>query len=140
MADSISPHIIQYYDDEEILAIIAESPGITAQFNEPDIISAQVCVVLPQVRRYPDYVTDQYDLDVFIKHAVVTDLGRYELYRVTDLVRRSVDIAPLLMAVSRITGVNIVEVAEQIKKQLIFLQKVENRDMPMAPAQIVNSR
>ena len=32
MAESITPHITQYYDDEEILSLIAASANLTQQF------------------------------------------------------------------------------------------------------------
>lgn len=72
MPQSVTPNIEQFYEDEEILAIIAESPSLTAQFNGQDILNSQVCVVLPQVRHYPGYGRNQFDVDVFVKQGYRT--------------------------------------------------------------------
>ena len=138
MANQITPHIQQFYEDEEIQQIISESPNLTQQFEEPDVKNAQVDVVLAAVRRYPGYQEDELDLDIFIKHSRVTELGQLELYRVRDFVRQQVDLAPVLLTAQQVAGVDIIEVAESIKRQLKFLHRPENRDLPQAPAWITN--
>ena len=139
MGTLVSPHIEQFYDDEEIEQIIRESVNLTQQFDEPDVKNARVCAVLAAVRRYPGYQDEEVDLDLFIKHDKVTELGQLELYRVRDFVRKQVDLGSVLFAAQQIAGVDIVEVVESIKRQLKFLHKPENRDLPQAPAWIVNN-
>lgn len=138
MPQSITPDIEQFYEDEEILTIIAESPNLTAQFNEPDVANSDVCVVLPQVYRGAGYQRDQFNLDVILKHDQVTEFGQYEMYRVKDFIRQRVDVGPVLHAVQQVTGVDVKVVMDSIKKQIKFLQKPENRNLPVAPAQMVN--
>lgn len=138
MPHQITPHIQQFYNDDEIWSVIQANTNLMQQFHEPDIRQNQVDVVLPVVRRDAGYGTHQFDLDLFIKHARVTELGQLELYRVKDFVRQKVDIGPVLHAVHQLTGVEIRTVAEHIKRQLQFLQKPENQDLPMAPAQMIN--
>jgi hypothetical protein len=140
MAKQITPHITQFYDDAEVLAIIEENTNLTQQFSEPDIQNAPVCVVLPIVRRYTEYQTNQLDLDLFIRHPMATELGQLELYRVTDFIRQRVDIAPVLQTAHLIAGVDMQTIADSIRRQIKFLQRPENRDLPLAPAQILNSQ
>jgi len=139
MPEQITPHIEQFYDDAEIWPIIKGAPYLEQQFNEPDILHNTVVVVLPLVHRQPGYLANQFDLYLFIKHHLVTDLGQLELYRVQDFVRQKVDVAPLMHALQQIAGVDTTQVLESIKRQLKFLQRPENRDLPVAPAQMVNS-
>jgi len=138
MPQQITPYIEQFYDDAEIWPIIQQADYLQQQFNDPDIINNTVCVVLPIVRRYPGYLANQFDLYIFIKHPMVTDLGELELYRVKDFIRQKVDVGPLMEAVHQITGVEIISVLERIKQQLKFLKRVENQDLPVAPAQMIN--
>ncbi len=138
MPDQISPHIEQFYGDQEIISIIEHSDNLRRQFNEPDIRDSLLCVVLPVVRRGTGYQVNQLDLDVFVRHGNVTELGQYELYRVKDFIRQQVDIAPVLHAVHLIAGVDVKTVADSIKRQVQFLQKGENRDLPVTPAQMIN--
>jgi len=42
-------------------------------------------------------------------------------------------------AVHQITGVEITPALERIKQQLKFFQRVENLDLPVAPAQMINT-
>ena len=139
MPEQITSYIEQFYDDAEIWPIINSASYLKQQFNEPDITNNTVCVILPIVRRYPGYLTNQFDLDIFIKHPMVTSLGQLELYRVKDFIRQKVDVAPLMHAVHQITGVEITPVLERIKQQLKFLQRPENLDLPVAPAQMINA-
>ena len=139
MPEQITPYIEQFYNDAEIWPIIHEAPYLQQQFNEPDILHNTVCVVLPLVRRQPGYVAHQFDLYLFIKHDQVTDLGQLELYRVKDFIRQKVDVGPIMHTVQQVAGVDITQVLESIKHQLKFLQRVENQDLPVAPAQMINS-
>ena len=92
MPEQITPHIQQFYDDAEIEQIIRESANLTQQFSEPDVVNSSVCVVFPVVRRYAGYQTNQFDLDLFIKHPEATDLGQLEMYQIKDFIRQRVDI------------------------------------------------
>lgn len=139
MPEQISPYIEQFYDDAEIWPIIHEAPYLQQQFNEPDILHNTVVVVLPLVRRQSGYAPHQFDLYLFIKHNQATDLGQLELYRVKDFIRQKVDVAPLMHAVQQVAGVDITQVLESIKRQLKFLQRPENQDLPVAPAQMINA-
>jgi len=144
MPNQITPHIQQLYDDAEVQQVIDENASLTQQFSDPDVKNNRVCVVLPVVRRYAGYQQHQFDLDLFIKHNEVTELGQLEMYRVSldrvkDFIRQKVDIAPVLYTVQQVTGVNIQTTAENIKRQVKNLQKPENRDLPMASAQMINS-
>jgi len=139
MPNQITPHIQQLYDDAEVQQVIDENASLTQQFSDPDVKNNRVCVVLPVVRRYAGYQQHQFDLDLFIKHNEVTELGQLEMYRVKDFIRQKVDIAPVLYTVQQVTSVNIRTTAENIKRQFKYLQKPENRDLPMASAQMINS-
>jgi len=139
MPEQITPYIEQFYDDAEIWPIINGASYLQQQFNEPDIRHNTVVVVLPLVRRQSGYLPHQFDLYLFIKHHQVTDLGELELYRVRDFIRQKVDVAPLMHALQQIAGVDTTQVLESIKRQLKFLQRPENQDLPVAPAQMINS-
>lgn len=139
MPEQITPYIEQFYDDAEIWPIINGAPYLQQQFQEPDILHNTVVVVLPLVRRQPGYQPHQFDLYLFIKHHQVTDLGELELYRVKDFIRQKVDVAPLMHALQQIAGVDTTQVLESIKRQLKFLQRPENQDLPIAPAQMINA-
>ena len=139
MPEQITPYIEQFYDDAEIWPIINGASYLQQQFNEPDILHNTVVVVVPMVRRQSGYQPDQFDLYLFIKHHQVTDLGELELYRVKDFIRQKVDVAPLMHAVEQIAGVDTTQVLENIKRQLKFLQRPENQDLPVASAQMINS-
>lgn len=117
--------------------MIARSANLTQQFDEPDALNSDVCVVLPQVYRGLGYQPNEFDLDVIIKHEPATELGQWEMYRIKDFIRQRVDLAPVLYTVYEVTGVEIVTVTESIKAQIKFLQRVENRDLPTAPAQLL---
>lgn len=140
MPEWITAHIQQFYDNIKIKQIIDESENLTRQFNEPDVLNNQVCVVLPVVRRNVGYQTNQLDLDLFIKHGKATELGQLEMYRVRDFIRQRVDMAPVLHTAHMVTGVDVHAVAETIKRQIKFLQRPENRDLPIAPAQMINGQ
>jgi MerR family transcriptional regulator, heat shock protein HspR len=43
-------------------------------------------------------------------------------------------------AVQQIAGVDTIQVLDSIKRQLKFLQRPENQDLPVAPAQMINAR
>lgn len=139
MPEQITPYIEQFYDDAEIWPIIQGAPYLLQQFQEPDILHNTVVVVLPLVRRQLEYQPHQFDLYLFIKHHQVTDLGELELYRVKDFIRQKVDVGPLMHAVQQIAGVDTTQVLESIKRQLKFLQRPENQDLPVAPAQMINA-
>ncbi|QNF31383.1 hypothetical protein HUW51_01095 (plasmid) [Adhaeribacter swui] len=139
MPEQITPYIEQFYDDTEIWPIIHQASYLEQQFQDPAVQQNTVCVVLPFVRRHPGYSLHQLDLDLFIKHHDVTDLGELELYRVRDFIRQKVDLGPLMHGVHQITGVDITEVLERIKKQIQFLQRPENHDLPVAPAQLIHA-
>ena len=120
---------------------LAHYPGgsyLQQQFREPDILHNAVVVLLPLVRRQPGYAPHQFDLCLFVKHHQVTDLGELELYRVKDFIRQKVDVAPLMHALQQIAGVDTTQVLESIKRQIKFLQRPENLDLPVAPAQMIN--
>jgi MerR family transcriptional regulator, heat shock protein HspR len=138
MPKQITPYIVQYYDDTEIWQIINENAHIKQQFNEPDIINNQVCVVLPLVYRWPGYARNQFDLYLFIKHNQITELGRLELYRVIDFIRQKVDVSPVIQTAHLVAGVDSIRLLESIKKQIKFLQQAENQALPVAPAQMLN--
>ena len=99
----------------------------------------RVVVVLPLVRRQPGYQPHQFDLYLFINHHQVTDLEEMELYRVKDFIRPKEDVAPLMQALQQLAGVDTTQVLESIKRQLKFLQQVENQDLPVAPAQLIDT-
>ncbi len=42
-----------------------------------------------------------------------------------------------MQGVQQITGIDIHQVLEKIKQQIKFLQRVENQDLPIAPAQMI---
>lgn len=139
MPEQISPYIEQFYDDAAIWPIINGAIYLQQQFNEPDILHNTVCVVLPIVRRQPGYVTHQFDLELFIKHPQVTSLGQLELYRVKDFIRQKVDLGPLMQGVQQASGADITQVLEKIKQQIQFLQRIENQDLPVTLAQMINA-
>ena len=139
MPKQITPFIQQFYDDSEVQQVISESPNLTQQFSDPNIKDNQVCVVLPAVRRYSGYQTHQFDLDLFIKHDKATELGQLEMYRVRDFIRQRVDLAPVLHATYQLTGADVQLVAERIRRQIKYLQRPENRDLPMASAQMIHA-
>lgn len=139
MPDQISPYIEQFYDDAEIWPIINGASYLQQQFQEPDILHNTVVVVLPMVRRQPEYQPHQFDLYLFIKHHQATDLGELELYRVKDFIRQKVDVGPLMHALQQIAGIDTTQVLESIKRQLKFMQRPENQDLPVAPAQMINA-
>ncbi|RDC58794.1 hypothetical protein [Adhaeribacter pallidiroseus] len=139
MSEQITPYIEQFYDDAEIWPIIHQASYLEQQFQDPAISQNTVCVVLPFVRRYSGYGAHQFDLDLFIKHHEVTELGELELYRVRDFIRQKVDLGPLMQGVHQITGVDITQVLERIKHQIKFLQRPENHDLPVAPAQLIHT-
>jgi len=58
---------------------------------------------------------------------------------VKDFIRQKVDVAPLMHGVEQIAGVDTTQVLESIKQQLKFLQRPENQDLPVAPAQMINA-
>lgn len=129
-------------EDDEIWPIIHENASLPQQFNDPDVKNNEVCVILPLVRRYAGYKPHQLDIDVL--HPQTTELGQLELYRVKDFIhrrrgRQKVDMGPVLHTAQVIAGVEVKKVLESIKRQIQFLQRPENQDLPMAPAQILNS-
>lgn len=138
MPNQITSQIEQYYDDHEIWQIINGNAHIKQQFNEPDILNNQVCVVMPLVYRWPGYVRNQFDLYLFIKHNQVTELGQLELYRVIDFIRQKVDVSSVMQTAHLVAGVDIKLLLESIKKQIKFLQLVEYQALPVAPAQMLN--
>ncbi|QNF31220.1 hypothetical protein HUW51_00240 (plasmid) [Adhaeribacter swui] len=138
MPEQITPYIEQFYDDAEIWPIINGASYLQLQFQEPDIFHNTVCIVLPIVRQQPGYILHQFDLELFIKHPESTDLGQLELYRVRDFIRQKVDLGLLIQGVHQITGVDIQQVLEKIKQQIKFLQQVENKDLPVTPAQLIS--
>ena len=99
----------------------------------------RVVVVLPLVRRQPGYQPHQFDLYLFINHHQVTDLEEMELYRVKDFIRPKEDVAPLIQAQQQLAGVDTTQVLESIKRPLQFRQRPENQDLPVAPAQMINT-
>jgi MerR family transcriptional regulator, heat shock protein HspR len=99
----------------------------------------RVVVVLPLVRRQPGYQPHQFDLYLFINHHQVTDLEEMELYRVKDFIRPKEDVAPLMQALQQLAGVDTTQVLESIKRPLQFRQRPENQDLPVAPAQMINT-
>lgn len=139
MPEQITPFIEQFYDDAEIWPIINGASYLQQQFQELDILHNTVVVVLPLVRRQSGYLPHQFDLYLFIKHHQVTDLVMLELYRVKDFIRQKVDVAPLMHVLQQIAGVDTTQVLESIKRQVKFLQRPENQDLPVAPAQMMNA-
>jgi MerR family transcriptional regulator, heat shock protein HspR len=99
----------------------------------------RVVVVLPLVRRQPGYQPHQFDLYLFINHHQVTDLEEMELYRLKDFIRPKEDVAPLMQALQQLAGVDTTQVLESIKRPLQFRQRPENQDLPVAPAQMINT-
>ena len=138
MPEQITPHNEPFYDDAEIWPIIQGAPYWQQQFPEPDILHNTV-VVLPLVRRQLGYQPHQFDLYLFLQHHQVTDLGELELYWVKDFIRQKVDVGPLMHALHQSAGVDTTQVLESIKRQLKLLQRPENQDLPVLPAQLINA-
>ncbi len=138
MPEFITPDIQQFYDDGEIWPIIQGDDYLSQVFEDPMVKNNVVCIVLPIVHRRPGYVHSQFDLEVLIKHAVATELGQLEMYRVYDFIRNKVDVGPVIETIFEVTEANPHQVLESIKRQIKFLQNPENQDLPLAPAQIVN--
>jgi MerR family transcriptional regulator, heat shock protein HspR len=139
MPEQITPYIEPFYEDAEIWPIIHGASYWQQQFQQPDILHNTVVVVLPMVRRQPGYQPHQFDLYLFINHHQVTDLEEMELYRVKDFIRPKEDVAPLMQALQQLAGVDTTQVLESIKRPLQFRQRPENQDLPVAPAQMINT-
>jgi MerR family transcriptional regulator, heat shock protein HspR len=139
MPEQITPYLEQFYEDAVIWPIIHGASYWQQKFQQLDILPNTVVVVLPLVRRQPGYQPHQFNLYLFIKHHQVTDLGELELYRVKDFIRQKVNVGPLMHAVQQLARVDTTQVLENIKRQLKSLQRAENQDLPVAPAQMINA-
>lgn len=89
------------------------------------------------MRRARGFEPNQFDLYILIKHTLVTGLRELEMYRITDFIRQRVDVGPVMETLRQVTGVEVKAVLESIKAQIKFLQRIENKDLPFAPAQML---
>lgn len=122
---TFSDNILQYLQDDEILAFISNTEELRDLYNE--IKDSEMACVIPIVR-VVNPVEFELDLNIIVKHEKVGDYGQYEYYLATDFVNKETNILSLLNSLAVSTNANSDEIINMIGEQVKELHLLTSCD------------